>query len=95
MKTARTQEVEHSSFVIEEDQKQDNQNGDYQESPVLEGARELGKIYLEARVQDDFTDDLVEVGDGSLSNVLSSTHLSRYTAKLCGSSLFMLSVIFP
>jgi hypothetical protein len=93
MKTARAPEVEHS-FMIEENRKQDDQNGDYQESPVPEGTRELGKIYLEAKVQDDFTDNLLEVGCRSLSNVLSSTHLSRYTAKLCGSSLFILSVIF-
>lgn len=96
MKTASAPKVrEHSSFMIEENQTQDDHNGDYQQSPVAEGIRELGKIYLEARVQDDFMDDLVEVGYCSLSNVLSSTHLPRYTTRLCGSSLFIPSVIFP
>jgi hypothetical protein len=55
--------------VIEENQRQDGQYGNCDEFLVLRGTKELGKIYLEARAQDDFTDDLVQVGYCSESNV--------------------------
>jgi MoxR-like ATPase len=72
MKTARALGLgDQSSFRVEEDQRQDDQNGNYHESPLPEGTRELGRIYVEARVQDGFTGDLIQVGCRSRSDILS------------------------
>jgi hypothetical protein len=96
MMMARALEVgEQSGFATKENHALDDQNGDYLRSPVPERARELGKIYLEARVQDDFMDDLTEVGYCSQAIYFQQFILSRYTTKLCGSSLFILSKVFP
>ncbi len=57
---------DETSFVIVPNQAQDDTHVALSQHPA--GRTEAGKIYIEARVDDDFTGDFVQVGCGSESS---------------------------
>jgi hypothetical protein len=56
-------------LMIEENHRHDDQSGSCQRSPSPVELKDLGKIYIEARVSDDFQGDLVQVGYCAMSNI--------------------------